>query len=904
MIGTTLKRWLALLTLPIFLSSAAEAYIRSELDWVKPGVNVEENQLLILVKPEYSPLRITDYSGTPLTGIANLDALFDVYGVSGIKKTFFMKETPKEPNIPDLSRYWTIFFPEEMDVEAVGLALEKCPELEEVEFVRITVKYFVPDDPRYNAQWHLRHCGFPAAWEITRGSRAITIGIVDSGMDMPFDEFGDPQIHEDIVGNIWVNEGEDLDHNGVITLDDWDGEDNDGDGYADNFHGWDITGNSNWPHDIWADQGGYGHGTHVGGIASATTNNGIGVSGAAFSSSLIIAACYSDRSDSLIQGGYAGIEFCGRMQANVINCSWGSRSGASNAERNAINYARSQGSIVFCATGNDDVEDRVNDRTHYYPVSYDGVIGVAASNNNDSKTDFSNYGAFTDLVAPGEGILSTVPHNAYTSYPGTSMASPFAAGLGALILSVRDLDEAELLQWMQRTAHDISEANAAYNGIRYRIDADFAINAVYPKYDLIEWSLRELDGNDDGRADPEETCVIEFVIENRVGYSEAVNATATLFNADPTIIVQNARVQLGNFGDGQQVFNGGDNGVRFIVRYHSEPHYTTFDLNLTDESGHIQPLKIPMTIGHPDYLLVDDDDGANYDSLFNADLMNKPIVHDVWRVSGNGSPSLDILNGYKNVIWETGNARNGLTEAEQNTLASFLGSGGKGLILSGQFLGEDIGTTQFHQNYLHARHVTDNIGERQLTGVAGDPISDEMALILIGGGGAGNSSSPSTMEPINGADTLFTYNTSGQVGGIYYHGNNYSVIYLGFALEAVSGGGRTTTRTQFLEKALDRFHVLDAPIGESPVQPVEFSLSQPFPNPFNSRTSVKVDVTKGVEYSLQVVDLSGRIIATLYNGVSTGNRVFVWDGAAPAGIYIFRLSCQGDEIIQKAALVK
>jgi len=902
---TTLKRWIALLTLPLVIVSAAEAYIRSELDWVKPGINVEKDQILVLVKSEYAPLNISLYDGIPLTGIASLDALIDIYGVTSIKKAFFMKETPKDPNIPDLSRYYTFFFPEERDVEAVGLAFEKCTELDEVEFVRITVKCFIPDDPRYNAQWHLRHCGFPAAWDETHGSRDIKIGIIDSGMDMPFDDNGDPQIHEDIVGNIWVNPGEDIDHNGVITLDDWDGEDNDNDGYADNFHGWDITGNSNWPHDIWSDRGGAGHGTHVAGLASATTNNGVGISGAAFSASLMIAACYSPRSDSLIQGGYQGIEFCGRMGADIINCSWGSRSAPSNAERNAINFARSQGTIVFCATGNDDLEDRAADRTHFYPVAYEGVIGVAASDNNDRKAGFSNYGAFTDLVAPGEGMLSTIPHSRYATYQGTSMASPFAAGLGGLILSVQDLNEVDLLQWMQRTAKDISADNANYNGIRYRIDADYAVNAGHPRYSLIETSLFEVTGNNDGRPDPEETCVLEIVVEDREGYADAINATATISNPDPLIIIQRARVNLGNFGGGQQVFNGGAEGLRFVVRHYSEPHYTTFTLSITDESGHVNRMEIPMTIGRPHYLLVDDDDGATYDSLLHRDLLARPVVHDVWRVSELGAPTLANLNLYTNLIWETGNARNALSEAEQASISSFLGQGGKGLILSGQFLSEDIGGTQFHQNFLHARHVADNVAERQLIGKPGNPISDTLSLILIGGGGAGNSTSPSAIQPINGADTLFTYNTSGQVGGISFNGNGYSVVYLAFALEAVGGGGHTTTRSQFLEKALDHFHVLDAPGEVSPIQPTKFSLTSPYPNPFNAQTSVRVTAVPNRDFTLQVVDLSGRVAATLHSGKSAGSGVFSWNGeAAPAGIYLFRLSYDGGVIVQKAALVK
>ncbi len=905
MVFTNLKRLIALLMLPLIIVGAAEAYIRSELDWVKPGENVETDQILVLVKSDYAPLNVNFYDNVPLTGVTSLDALIDIYGITKIEKAFYMKETPKDPNEPDLSRYYTFYFSEYQDVIAVGLEFEKCKVLDEVEFVRITTKYFTPNDSRYNAQWHLRHCGFPAAWDETHGSRDIVIGIVDSGMDMPYDEFGDPQIHEDIAGNIWVNPEEDVNNDGVITVDDYDGEDNDHNGYSDDFHGWNLTENNNYPQDGWADRGGAGHGTHVAGIASGTTNNGIGIAGAAFSASLMIAACYSPENDMNIVRGYSGIEYCARAGANIINCSWGSRSAPSNAEQNAINFARNRGVIIFCATGNDNTEDRAADRTHFYPVAYTGVIGISASNDNDNKADFSNYGAFSDLVAPGEAILSTIPHNAYTSYPGTSMASPFAAGLGALILSVKDLNEAELLQWMQRTSKDISENNAQFNGIRYRIDADFAINAVHPRFDLIETSIFEVSGNDDSRPDPEEICVLEVVVENREGYEEAINARATLTNPDPQIVIQRGQVQLGDFGGGQQVFNGGENGLKFMVRATSRPHYSTFTLTVTDESGHIDTMLVPMTIGRPRYLLVDDDGGAAFDSLYHRDLLARPIVHDVWRVSDAGSPTLAEMNLYTHLIWETGNARNALTVPEQNNLTSYLTGGGKSLILTGQFISEDIGGTDFHQNVLHARHIADNVGERQLTVKPGNPISDSLSFILIGGGGAGNSSSPSAIAPINGGDTLFTYNTSGQVGGTYFQGDGYGVIYLAFALEAASGGGRTTTRSQFLEKALDHFHVLSAPVDAKLIQPSEFSLSTPYPNPFNPQTSVRVNVVPNRDFTLQVVDISGRVAATLHEGRATGNGVFTWNAeVAPAGVYMFRLAYEGGVIVQKVALVK
>jgi hypothetical protein len=914
MISQTLRRCVYALLILLLTTCAAEAYIRSELDYVKPGINIEPDQILILVTPSIAPLKVTYYDSTPLTGVRAIDELCDMFGVTRIKKTFYMPAPDKNPKIPDISRYYTIYFPEEVGVEMVGMAFEDCPLIEEAEFVHITQQYFIPDDPRYRTQWHLDKCGFPGAWDVSHGSKDISVGIVDGGMDMPFDEFGEPQIHEDIAANLWVNPGEDIDNSGTITLDDWDGRDNDGNGFADDFHGWDITGNSNWPHDPHSEEGGGSHGTHVAGIASAVTDNGVGISSAGFGCSLIIAACYHPRYDSLVQNGYAGIEYCGIAGADIINCSWGGNYRGSNAEQRVVDGARARGSIIFAATGNGDrngvgIDDGPEDQTHHYPAAYNGVIGIAASDNNDRKTGFSNYGTIADLVAPGEAILSTVAHNRYTSYPGTSMASPLAAGLGALILSsMPHLDEDGLLNWMQDHSTNISALNDNMRGIRYRINADFALNATHPRYILSEWNLRELNGNDDGRPDPNESSVIEFVLENTEGYSTAMNTMVTLSSDDPMIRVEREVVSVGNIIGGQQVFNGGDNGLRFLVRHASQPHYSKLTLTVTDTSDYVQRIYLDMTIGHPYYLLVDDDEGVAFESFYHNDLMRRPVVHDVWHVDSSGAPNAQKLREYKYVIWETGNSRNALTQADQDNLSAFLNSGGKSLILSGQYLGEDIGGTQFHQNYLHARHGIDNVNIPQLTGMADNPISAGTSLLLIGGSGAGNGRlSPSSMVPINGADTLYTYNGSTHVGGIFFANETYAVIYLGFALEAAAstGAGGTTIRADFIERAIDRLFQLDAPGDHSVTLPAAFRLSNPYPNPFNAQTSVRVNAPAGKEFSLRVIDLSGRVVATLHRGVVDGETSFIWIGdAAPAGIYVFRMEWDGGVMTQKAALVK
>jgi len=270
-------------------------------------------------------------------------------------------------------------------------------------------------------------------------------------------------------------------------------------------------------------------------------------------------------------------------------------------------------------------------------------------------------------------------------------------------------------------------------------------------------------------------------------------------------------------------------------------------------------------------------------------------------------PAQDWLNVYSVIVWETGNAENPLSEAEQTLISGFLDQGGY-LLISGQYIGDAIGETDFHHNYLKANHVVDNIGNSRLSGVENNPMTDGFDLLLVGGGGAGNGrESPSAMEPIDGAEAILHYTTEGsEVAGIYY-GGNYNLVYLGFALESVSGNANTTTRQAAIESILDYFHVLDVDYeNTSPVIPVEFEIGQPQPNPFNSMTSVSVKVPEATEFLFEVLDLSGRKIAVLHSGSAlSGTHTYTWNAEhVPAGVYIFSLNWELGSLARKVVLVK
>jgi Subtilase family/Fervidolysin N-terminal prodomain len=285
-----------------------------------------------------------------------------------------------------------------------------------------------PDDPSYGALWGLDNTGqavngltgtpdadidAPEAWSVSTGSQSMTVGVIDTGVDYT---------HPDLAANIWVNQGEDCP--GCRT----DGVDNDGNGYVDDWRGWDFKNDDNNPFDD------HGHGTHIAGTIGALGDNGAGVVGVSWTVKIMPlkflgADGSGDAADAVRAVNYATL-----MGAKVTNNSWGG-DGFSQALADAIAQADAHGSLFLAAAGNSFTNTDVSPN---YPSGYDlpNVLAVAATDQRDARAWFSNYGRRTvDLGAPGVNILSTQPGASYEYLDGTSMATPHVAGAAALAWS-------------------------------------------------------------------------------------------------------------------------------------------------------------------------------------------------------------------------------------------------------------------------------------------------------------------------------------------------------------------------------------------------------------------------------------------------------------------------------------
>ena len=293
--------------------------------------------------------------------------------------------------------------------------------------------FIEPNDPDFPALWGMTQINAPEAWDTQTGSSDVVVGVLDSGIDWK---------HPDLIDNIWQNLAEDADGDGsvlewtgvqwVFDPDDVNGIDDDGNGFIDDFIGWDFKNDDNMPN-----ESDCAHGTHVGGIIGAKGNNGIGVCGGAWNVKMM--ALKFLEYDPLEEGctGYTAdavkaLKYAVEMGAQLSNNSWGGPS-FSMTLKEAIDSAALMNHLFVASAGNqgDDM-----DIIPSYPAAFNSpnIISVGATDMLDEM--YYNTGLNTvDLCAPGINIYSTSWNNTYDVKSGTSMSAPHVAAVASLILS-------------------------------------------------------------------------------------------------------------------------------------------------------------------------------------------------------------------------------------------------------------------------------------------------------------------------------------------------------------------------------------------------------------------------------------------------------------------------------------
>lgn len=392
--------------------------------------------------------------GNVKVGLSSIDRLNNIYEVKNIKRLFpYSKKFEKRHNKYGLD-LWFEFETSTKKTEELLSCIEDykndenidiCEPYLSVELYSLNQRALPIDtinDPRLDEQWHYKNTGQTGgtigsdinlfdAWQIETGSNDVIVAIIDGGVDYN---------HVDLSDAMWINE---------IEMSGTSGVDDDGNGYIDDIYGYGFGDNTGIyvPGD---------HGTHVGGTVGAVNNNGIGVAGVAggngVDQGVRLMSCATFGSYST--GGFAeAFIYAADNGAVISQNSWGYTSSGyyEQSVLDAIDYfianagydelgdpiGPMQGGLVIFAAGNS------NSTADYYPGYYDPVLSVAATNHNDEKSWYSNYGTWVDIAAPGgetsystyEGVLSTLPSNNYGFYQGTSMACPHVSGVAALIVS-------------------------------------------------------------------------------------------------------------------------------------------------------------------------------------------------------------------------------------------------------------------------------------------------------------------------------------------------------------------------------------------------------------------------------------------------------------------------------------
>jgi len=846
----------------------------------------------------------------------------------------------------DLSKVFEIKYDKSIDpFDAAAIVYSENSDI--LEYAEVNVVYqpdYNPNDPQISAQYHISKINSQQAWDITKGDTTMIIGIVDSGTDYT---------HPDLAANFKYNWADPV--NGI---------DDDGNGYIDDFKGWDFGDGDNDPDcGIAAND----HGSHVSGCATQVTDNGVHGAGIGFNSKFKCTKHNTSGGAGLYYTDL-GITYMYQNGAKVINCSFGS-SVYSATSQAVMNNAFANGTVICASAGNDGLN------TARYPASYANVVNVAASNSSDLKASFSNYHTTVDVIAPGEGILSTVWKNSYAVFDGTSMSSPITTGTVALIRASHPTWTAQqVVDRLLIGVDSIYNLNPSYVGLigTGRVNA-FKCVADLPILKINSFTSNDsLFGNNDKVYDVNEIIALRLNLKN--SHIAGNNVSIRLTTESPYITMVQDSLYIGDVGaynnliiDPSKVFKVKANSncpydvnIAFKLAYSSTAY--------TDNSANTFTVKFRQGFAvHSanNMKLCLTKDGAvgkkaesygtglqigtgTTNNLYEGGLMigiSNTKVSDECRRGTTPANVSDTdfvaLTSYSLTTPGTSSAQDGYGKFNDN------GAGSNSIGVEVEANSYEFNTTE-DMNYVLLKYKVKNTNSSALNNVY---IGLFTLMSPDGYYSTGN------ISRFNSANKLaYTYNTgvsnrylglglmtnqnlnikilplidvlngfttqekwdalsSGVVNDSLGPGGNSYVLSVGpLSIPAnqsetvgfaILNAANLSDLITFNTRAKFKFGTVGITQISTEI-PKEFNLGQNYPNPFNPMTNIKFAIPKNSFVSMKIVDILGREIATLVNEVKDAGYYEVSYNASKlsSGVYFYKIEANGYTDIKRMVVLK
>ncbi|MEL6534356.1 MAG: S8 family serine peptidase [Bacteroidota bacterium] len=507
-----------------------------------------------------------------------------------------------------LERIYFLSVPEGETVESLLAQWQRDEAVEYAEPYYLPQLLVVPNDPEAQIiggeQDYLEIIEAYEGWDVTTGDTTVVVAILDSGTD--FD-------HDDIQGQLAYNYADPVN-----------GEDDDGNGYVDDFAGYDLAdGDADATADV------DNHGFRVAGFSSATTNNGIGIAGVGYNSRYLPVKIFRS-ADNIFNEGYEAIVYAADRGAQIINLSWGGTNPTTQFSRDLIDYAvEERDAVIVAAAGNTAAE------LDFYPASLPNVLSVGATNNLDEKASWATWSPFIDLMAPGDNVYTLDRGNSYRTVLGSSFSAPQVAGAAALIRAYRPhLNADQVRQQLRVSATDIYDVGS---------NEDYAfmlgrgrLSVVDALVDTLQTAVRMVDPGYTGSVGPyvnfDDTL---YITGELVSYLQPwKEGTATLTTQSPYVTLLDSTYSVDSLGTLDRT--GQD--TLFTVYLHPDLSASTEILFRLDFSGtDYEDFQHWQITSEPPFVSVDN--GAQY--LTVGDNGNLGYYQDVktngigWMYSGS-----------------------------------------------------------------------------------------------------------------------------------------------------------------------------------------------------------------------------------------------------------------------------